>query len=186
MFSVREGHFRSIPAGDATRTTLLDVYFDDRSWLVRYFVVDPGDPLPRRDVLVRAQDVVLEAGRPRIRLSHDALKLCPEVDDDRPFFLQHDMGARFRPGDPHLRSSEVTMGLGVVAEDGRAGHVRDIRLDGPPWRVSGIVLDTGLWLPGKAVCIDPAHVLRIDYIERTVSLRLTRNQLEEKADLAAA
>ncbi len=78
------------------------------------------------------------------------------------------------------------MGLGVVAQDGRAGHVRDIRLDGPPWRVSGIVLDTGLWLPGKAVCIDPAHVLRIDYIERTVALRLTRSQLKENADLATA
>jgi hypothetical protein len=186
VLGIRSLPFRSLPAADATRATLLDVYFDDRSWLVRYFVLDPGDPLPRREVLVLAQDVSCERGGLHVRLTHDELRRRPEVDEDPPFFLQHGMGLLYRGGNPHLRSCEVTLGFAVMADDGRAGHVRDLALEGPPWRVSGLLLDTGLWFPGRTVRIAPAHVSAIDYIERVVRVRLARGQLQRDPDLAAA
>jgi hypothetical protein len=162
-----------IVARDGAIGFLVDIYFDDHSWKVRYLVLDTGRPMPRRQVLVSPSHVVPVDGESRIhvRLSREEVEKCPELDDDKPVYLQHDMGSVTTRGDPHLRSAEVVMGFAVYGPPGRAGHLRDILLDSSDWTVTSFVVDTGIWLPGKRSLVSPADIDGLDWIERAVELR---------------
>ena len=171
--SVKGLRGQPILAADGAIGFLVDVYFDDRNWQVRYFVLDTGRPMPRRQVLVAPACVVPADGDARIhvRLTREQVEKCPELDDDKPVYLQHDMGAVTARGDPHLRSAEVVMGFAVYGPPGRAGHLKDILIDSRDWTVTSFVVDTGIWLPGKRSLVSPADIDGLDWIERAVELR---------------
>jgi len=72
----------SIEAEDGKLGKLHDVYFDDRSWMIRYFVIDTGGFLIGRKVLVSP----VAAGRPDwdakilpVSLTRDQIKDSPEL-----------------------------------------------------------------------------------------------------------
>lgn len=154
-------------ASDGAIGFIVDVYFDDRNWKVRYLVLDTGRPMPRRQVLVAPSYVApAEDERIHLTLSRAEVEKCPELDEDKPVFLQHGMGAVAAPGDPHLRSAEVVMGCAVP----RHGHLRDILVDTERWAIASFVVDTGVWLPGKRSLIAPADVAGIDWIARTLDV----------------
>ena len=105
---------------------IVDVYFDDRSWKVRHLVLDIGRPMPQRQVLVSPAWVLpAEAARIAVRLTRRQLERCPELDEDKPVFLQHDLASILAPGDPHLRSAVVVMGFAVHGSPGRAASRQD-------------------------------------------------------------
>ena len=161
-----------ILARDGAMGSIVDVYFDDRTWKVRYLVLDTGRPMPRRQVLVAPSCFLpCEAGRPLgVRLTRAEVEKCPELDEDKPVYLQHDMASVTSFGDPHLRSAEVVMRFAVHGPPGRGGHLRDILLDCAEWRVASFVVDTGVWLPGKRSLVSPADIAGMDWIERAVQL----------------
>lgn len=170
--SVKGMRYGPIVARDGAIGFLVDVYFDDRTWKVRYLVLDTGRPMPRRQVLVSPSHVVPGADdRIHVRLTRDEVEHCPELDEDKPVYLQHDMGSVTVRGDPHLRSAEVVMGFSVYGPPGRSGHVRDILIDAGRWTVASFVVDAGVWLPGKRSLVAPADVEGLDWIERAVELR---------------
>ena len=171
--SVKGLRGQPIMARDGPIGSLVDVYFDDRSWKVRYFVLDTGRPMPRRQVLIAPSYVTPADGEARIqvRLTRAEIEKCPELDDDKPVYLQHDMASVTTTGDPHLRSADVVMGFAVYGPPGRAGHLRDILLDEADWTVTSFVVDTGIWLPGKRSLVAPADIDGFDWIERAVELR---------------
>jgi hypothetical protein len=164
---------KAIVARDGAIGFIVDVYFDDRNWKVRYLVLDTGRPMPRRQVLVSPSYVEpADDERIHVRLSRKEVERCPELDEDRPVFLQHDMASVTAPGDPHLRSGEVVMGFAVYGPPGRAGHLKDILFDSDDWNVKSLVVDTGVWLPGKRSLVAPGDVEGLDWIERAVELRV--------------
>ena len=55
---------------------------------------------------------------------------------------------------------------------GRAGHLKDILVDGGDWCVKSFVVDTGIWLPGKRSLVAPEDVEGLDWIERALELRI--------------
>jgi hypothetical protein len=169
LVSVRRLHWRPVTARDAPAGELKDVLFDDQSWLVRYLVVDTVSWMPRRDVLVRPAQV--QTAMPlTLALTREELKHCPDLDEDRPVYLQHDMAGLPRPADPHLRSGEMLLGS-AVREHGRiAGRLQDIEIDAGRWTVASLALDTGVWLPGRRRMIEPREVRAIDWIARTIEL----------------
>lgn len=170
--SVRSLLHKPLTASDGPLGSLVDLYFDDRDWRLRYLVVDPGRPMPRREVLVPAGALVAAAGATlAVSLARAQIERCPEIDEDKPVYLQHDMGAIEAHGDPHLRSSEVVMGCAVHRPQGVHGRVKDLLIDDVRHNVSCIVIDTGLWLPGRRLELAPSEVERIDWVERTVHLR---------------
>jgi PRC-barrel domain len=162
-----------IVARDGPIGSIVDVYFDDSTWKVRYLVLDTGRPMPRREVLVSPAHVVAQDGdgRVHVRLTRGEVEKCPELDEDKPVFLQYSVGALARVGDPHLRSAEVVIGFAVYGPPGRAGHLRDILVDSRDWSVAGLVVDTGAWLPGRRSLVAPGDVAGLDWIERAVELR---------------
>ena len=172
--SVKRLRGQPIVAVDGALGFIVDVYFDDRSWKVRYVVLDTGRPMPQRQVLVSPSYVVpAQDERIHVRLTRKELERCPELDEDRPVFLQHDMASIHAPGDPHLRSADVVMGFAMHGPPGRAGHLKDILVDSRDWTVKSFVVDTGVWLPGRRSLVAPEDVEGLDWIERAIELRIT-------------
>jgi hypothetical protein len=168
--SIRRLHWRAVAARDRTAGELADVLFDDQGWAVRYLVIDTVDAMPRRDVLVTPAQVESLAPALRLRLTRDELKQCPDLDEDRPVYLQYDMRGVPRPADPHLRSAEMILGFAVRAGGRAAGRLNDIEIDAEHWSVASLVVDSGVWLPGKRREIAPREVRSIDWIARTIDL----------------
>ncbi len=81
-------------------------------------------------------------------------------------------------GDPHLRSGAEVIGYGIEARDGSIGEVQDFVVDEKTWAIRDVVVDTMKWWPGGHVRVHPAYVERIDWQERTVHLRLTRDEVK--------
>src|SRR5438094_10038955 len=104
--------------------------------------------MPRRDVLVRPAQV--ETAAPlKLGLTRDELKQCPDLDEDRPVYLQYDMAGVPRPADPHLRSGEILLGFAVHERGRTTGRLLDIEIDVGRWQVAALVHEPGLWLPGE-------------------------------------
>jgi uncharacterized protein YrrD len=71
-----------------------DFYFDDRSWVIRYLVVDTGGWLSGRKVLLSP----LTVGQPDwaqqvlpVKLTKDQIENSPSIDLDKPVSRQHEM-----------------------------------------------------------------------------------------------
>ena len=71
-----------------------DFYFDDRLWVIRYLVVDSGDWLSDRKVLIAP----LAVGRPDwlgrslpVAISMQQVKESPSIDTEKPVSRQHEM-----------------------------------------------------------------------------------------------
>lgn len=179
-----------VVAQDGEIGSIVDVYFDDAGWDVRYLVLDTGKPMPRRQVLIppAALASFARSGEPaiRVRLTREQVEKSRELDEDRPMYLQWDMAGIVHRGDPHLRSSAIVIGYAVHALDGAAGHVEDIFIDVEAWTVAGLVVDTGQLLPGKRVRVAPAAVQRIEWPQRKLHLGLARDALRSLPAAEAA
>jgi hypothetical protein len=79
-------HFRAHTADDDL-VRVRDLYFDDDSWMVRYFVVDTHRWLPGREVLVSPSSVV-DVARSRRQLdtslTMEQIRTSPDLDTVRP------------------------------------------------------------------------------------------------------
>ena len=164
-------HRKPVLARDGRAGELADILFDDAGWTVRYLVVDDMGPMPRRDVLVSPNLAVFTADGLRVHLTRDELKHCARLEEDPPVYLQHDMHARARAADRHLRSAEILLGFTVRAGGHRIGRLRDLELGAERWSIEALAVDTGVFLPGKRRAVAPRDVAAIDWIGRTIDLR---------------
>ena len=76
-----------LEARDGEIGKITEVYFDDAHWTVRYFVVDTGHWLARREVLVSPGSVTgvdNEGEHLAVDLTREKVENSPEVDDERP------------------------------------------------------------------------------------------------------
>ena len=69
-------------------------------------------------------------------------------------------------------------GYYVHAKDGDLGHVADFLIDDSDWEIRYLIVDTGKWLPGRKVIVDPRASDNIDWAKSTVHLHLTKEELE--------
>ena len=168
---VRALHRRPVSLrGDLRGGELADLLFDDQRWVVRYLVIDDRGPMPRRHLVVQPARVEALAPGLQLALSREELKHCPELGADPPVYLQHDMVEHARPADPHLRSAEIILGFGVRSRGERIGRLTDIELDAERWTIEALVVDSGVWLPGKRSVVDPRAVRAMDWIGRTIDI----------------
>lgn len=84
-------HGREIAAVDGDIGSVVDCYFDDRHWTVRYLVVDTGSWLSGHQVLISPASV--SAGQPdktklHVDLSRDQVSRSPNADSDMPVSRQ--------------------------------------------------------------------------------------------------
>jgi uncharacterized protein YrrD len=81
-------------ATDGEMGTVHDVYFDDLSWRIRYMVIDTGNWLPGRRVLV-SPELVGEPDwddhRLPVSLTKDQVEGSPSIDTDKPVSRQQEL-----------------------------------------------------------------------------------------------
>ena len=83
----------TIEAMDGDIGSVQDLYFDDRTWTVRYLVVDTGTWLPGRQVLISpfAFQPVPGASRLRTSLTKEQIQKSPSIETDRPVDRQREV-----------------------------------------------------------------------------------------------
>jgi len=162
-----------------------DVYIDDRSWSVRYLVVELRHGLAGRRILVSPVCVTgLDVGgHLRVSLTSDQLWNGPDIDTDRPVSRQHETalheyyGIPFywtaeaeaeHAGDPHLRSVHAVRRYTVIAGDLVVGHVDDFAIDVMQWRVTGIAVRHRRWLSGPRRFVPVDAIQSISWMGKAV------------------
>lgn len=81
-------------ATDGEIGQITDVYFDDDSWSVLYFVVEAGDWLAGRTLLISPQALAkthVDAAGVQVDLTRDKIKSSPEFDPRKPISRQYEM-----------------------------------------------------------------------------------------------
>jgi hypothetical protein len=74
-------------------------------------------------------------------------------------------------------------GYTLEASDGGIGTVSDLLFDDSTWQVRWLVVDTGKWLPGRAVLIHPSAIGEPDHVREKLPVTLTKAQVKDSPDL---
>ena len=161
-----------------------------RAWPVRLTRGEVENaPRPEADAPVSAQE---ERGIRTSILDWPSVVLGPAGAVYTPILAEEHM-ARLRrrnppdeagrpSGNPHLRSMNEVIGYAIHATDGRIGSVEDFLVDPGDWRVAYLMIDTGNWLPGKAVVLSVDHVSEINWDTGEVSVDVTTEQVENSPE----
>ena len=88
--------------------------------------------------------------------------------------------------DHHLRSTKDGTGYRIQASDGEIGHVEDFVVDDSSWTIRYLVVDTRNWWPGREVLISPLWIDNIEWVDRKVSLSMTRESVRNSPEYTAA
>jgi sporulation protein YlmC with PRC-barrel domain len=140
----------TIAAMDGSLGSVSDLYFDDRSWAVRYLVVEAGTSLPSGRVFVPPVSVrSSDSTTLRVALSKTQVKVSSMVNT----------------GDAHLQTATAVMGYAMQAEDGEIGRVKDVLVDDKAWAIRYLVVDTEKWWGGKTVLVSPEWLARVTWDE---------------------
>jgi hypothetical protein len=189
-----------IEATDGAIGQVTDFLFDDESWVVRYLVVQTGEWLLNRSVLISP----IAIGQPawsyrtlRVPMTTEQVRNSPNVDTNKPVSRQDELGygalrtgrredrARVacevdehRNDDPHLRSANAVMHYHIKASDGGVGHVGGLLLDEDTWVIRYLIVDTSNWWLGHKVLIAPQWIQGVSWPERQVAINLTREAIK--------
>lgn len=213
---------RRVEARDGEMGKVKDLYFDQRTWNVRYVVVDTGRWLPGRQVLISPASVgeLTEDQRLSVLLTKAQVEDSPPITWDKPVsremeerlslhyswptywvppmpggpLLDPMLGGRVPPNivtvetetESTLRSVEEVTGYRITATDGEIGHIDRFLIDTDSWIVSGLVIDTRNWLPGKKVVVGTSRIQKIDWASSHVTLDLDRARVKEAEEYREA
>ncbi|MGE5399570.1 MAG: PRC-barrel domain containing protein [Ignavibacteriales bacterium] len=83
-----------------------------------------------------------------------------------------------------LRSVKEFEKYKIIASDGEIGNAYEFYFDDVKWIMRYLVVETGNWLSRKQVLISPAAVNSADWKNRTLTLNLTKKQIEDSPDIS--
>jgi hypothetical protein len=232
LFAVSGLTGSAVVATDDRVGTVKDFLFDDRTWRIRWMVIDCGAWLPGRKVLIHpsslapldlpppAAERLPMMGTPpdlavSVRLTRQQIESSPDISEDAPVSaamehslhehygwvpdwgspyygmntiaeeLSPDYAATGAPdpgtpghGDPHLRSAAEVHGYHIHATDGDIGHIDTLLADDGRWDIRYLIVATRNWWPGRHVLLAPFAVRDVDWLERKLSLNVTREQVK--------
>ncbi len=199
----------AIEATDGQLGTVSDLLFEDVGWAVRWLVVDTGNWLSGRKMLLPLSalgqpDQVLR--KFPVDLTMRQVQDSPDIDTDQPVSRQteaqltgyygrepnrrHDSlsSPRLTSLDPvggddrHLRSVAAVSTCHIDATDGAIGHVEDLLVDDGSWHIRYMTVDTVNWWPGKTVLISPGLIQEIDWPHRSVRLDVDRQKVKDSPE----
>ena len=99
----------AVRATDSEIGRVYDFFFDDQSWTVRYLVVETGEWLRRRRVLIATAALGSPQWQGRafpVSLTQAQVSGSPDVDTDKPVSRQHEIETNLHYGWPHYWSLE--------------------------------------------------------------------------------
>jgi hypothetical protein len=68
-------------------------------------------------------------------------------------------------------------GYAINARDRHIGHLDDFIVDDEHWTIHYLVVDTRDWIPGRKVILSPQWIQSIRWIDRTIHVDLTEEQI---------
>ncbi|HLK47533.1 MAG TPA: hypothetical protein VKT49_05330 [Bryobacteraceae bacterium] len=190
----------SIHATDGMIGSVSNFFFDDLSWTVRYVVVDTGNWLARRNVLLAIPAIEQPDWEKRVvsvRLTKEQVRHCPDVDTEKPVSRQQEIAmsryfgsptywsVRIPVGryttemeypiadgedNPHLRSAWDLAGYEVCAVDGALGRLEDYVMDEASWHLGYLIVETGNWLNSQNLLVSTRWVESISWANRRIDL----------------
>ena len=159
LLSSDELHGYTLHATDGLVGHVKDLFVDDTNWSVRHLVVETGNWLASRRVLIPSaalleHDAVESAIR--VSITREQVRHSPDVDTDMPVSRQHETDlsgyygfptwhedARPCHHDRHLWSVRELDGYRVRSPEGDVGTVREIVIDDDGWRVVALGVKSG-------------------------------------------
>ena len=83
----------------------------------------------------------------------------------------------------NIRSTNEVAGYRIRAQDDDIGHIEDFLVEEETWIIRYLVIDTSNWIPGsKRVIVDPNWVDQVRWDDRSVYLRMTKEQIENSPE----
>jgi sporulation protein YlmC with PRC-barrel domain len=156
----------AIAATDGNLGSVSDLYFDDRTWAVRYLVVDAGPWLPGRRLFVPPISVrSSDAATLRLGLSMRQVEMSSVSSAQLGGVLPEDLARAGAGADCHLQTATTVMGYAIRAEDGEIGHVKDVLVDDKAWAIRYLAVDTEHWWAGRTVLVSPRWFTRVTWDE---------------------
>jgi len=165
----------AVAATDGNLGSVVDLCFDDRSWTVRYLVVDASSWFPDRWVLISPISVRRSAPDPSIlhgALTKTQVKVSAEAHVPgrwperlpQPYALGHAIGDHARAGEEaHLRAASAAIGYTMQTEDGAIGRVQDLLVDDKAWAIRYLLVDTTNRWAGKRVLVAPEWLTPVSW-----------------------
>jgi hypothetical protein len=86
-------------------------------------------------------------------------------------------------GGAMLSKVKTLSGYKLEARDGEIGNVKEFYFDDRHWTVRYLVAETGSWLTGRKVLISPYALRGVNKVEKSLSVDLTRKQIEDSPPL---
>jgi len=205
------GHRLSAQDGDIGRC--VDFLVDSDKWLARYLVVEAGQWLSGRRLIISplalskadwtSRRLVLENTRAQV-------EGAPPLEEGVPISREHELDL-FRhygwsvsglapvsdrappsehggppPLGPKLRSVKDILSYGLEAEDGPVGHVDDFIVDDDTWLLPYLVAEGQNWLSARKVLLPTERILGVDGDDRLVELALPNVAIEDAPDFDPA
>lgn len=94
LIRFRQTHHYHLESRNGEMGPVKDVYFDDVSWKIRYFVVDTRRWLPGRKVLLSPSSLTALSESERLlktNLTREEVKDSPSIEDELPVSRQHEL-----------------------------------------------------------------------------------------------
>jgi hypothetical protein len=82
-----------------------------------------------------------------------------------------------------LYKAKSLKGYKLHSLDGDIGKVKEFYFDDHHWTVRYLIADTGGWLTGRQVLISPYALLDVNQAEKTITVDLTKKQIEDSPSL---
>jgi uncharacterized protein YrrD len=202
-----------VVATDGEMGSVRNFLFDDQSWKIRYLVVDVGNWLKRRDVILPITALEKPDWTNRTCCAHltrEQVRNSPDVDAEMPVSRQQEIAMRDyfgplacwvdsefgmanmptgikypvkTPGLPHLRSTSHVMGYRVWATDGDFGVLEGFVMDEASWHLGYLDVRGGDWLHNRSVLIPTRWVQSVSWAEFRIDLHHTKVGTEVTREL---
>jgi len=190
----------AVRAEDGELGRVEDFYFDDHKWTIRYMIVNTGQWLQGRHVLISTVALKKPEWNSRVfpvSLTKQQVRNSPTIDTDKPVFRQHEAqlhqyydwaiywptgleryaNARGKSADPHLRSTRHVAGYSVQATDGEMGHVQDFIVDDETWSIRYVVVRIRHWMSEKNTLVFSPWIRSVGSDESAVLVDLSRQSI---------
>lgn len=181
---------------DGERRPIRSFLFDDRSWLIRYLIVDAGRWYAPRRVVIPASEVEVPDWNNKIvpaRMTRDQLLSSPDLDSVRPVSRQQQLawnrefgwpdrdpywcgpaaaGRQFRiqgKDDPHLRRTTDLATYEIWGKDGCLGILEGFFLRVGSWRIDYLLIRSGQWTFREKV-VPTLQVVSISWAQHRVEV----------------
>ncbi len=190
-----------IKATDGEIGTVSDLMYQDSDWAIRWLVVDTGDWLSGRTVLLPASALGIpdpEAHHLPVSLTMRQIEQSPDTDASVRLSQSTDLEARAHDadaktqaeipanGDPKaalreglVRSMSEITGDAIEATDGDIGHAEDFLIDTAMWQVRYLIVHTSSWWAGEKLLISPLSIDRIDWARSIIHLDVSRQKVKD-------